>query len=92
MFVTDSTASPHNNFLVNLVPVFPVRFCAYLWVEIHEHHAVNIHATPNRHCIKTAAKKLFLKGILLNRDFVNRKRTHEWSPFFPQSHGGRVKK
>ena len=77
---------------MNLVPVFTVRFCAYLWVEILEHHAVNIHSTPNRHCIKTAAKKLFFKGIPLNRDFVNRKRTQERSPFFPQSHGGASEK
>ena len=59
MVITNSTTLPHNNFLVNLVPVFTVRFCAYLWVEILEHHAVNMHATPNRHYIKTAAKDSF---------------------------------
>ena len=68
MFITNSTTLPHNNFLVNLVPVFTVRSCAYLWVEILEHHAVNINATPNRHCIKRAAKKFFFTTIPLNRD------------------------
>jgi len=85
MFITNSTASPHNNFLVNLVPVFTVRFCAYLWVEILEHHAVNIHSTPNRHCIKSAAKKIFFTLIALNRDSVNRKLDLERSSFFSQS-------
>ena len=61
MVITNFTTLPHNNFLVNLVPVFTVRFCAYLWVEILEHHAVNMHATPNRHYIKTAAKRFFLR-------------------------------
>ena len=88
MFFTDSTALPHDNFLVNLLPVFPVRFCAYLWVEIHEHHAVNIHATPNRHYIKTVAKIFFFTAVPLNRDSVNRKLDRERSSFFSQSQAG----
>ena len=74
MVITNSTTLPHNNFLVNLVPVFTVRFCAYLWVEILEHHAVNMHATPNRHYIyKDSSRKILFTTIPLNRDSVNRK-------------------
>ena len=92
MLITNSTTLPHNNFLVNLVPVFTVRFCAYLWVEILEHHAVNMHATPNRHCIKTAAKRFFLRQFpwigILSMEKLDRER----SSFFPKSQVGEVVK